>query len=38
VQRHAWGIATPQSFLAAAEEACTCDLDELFLDWVGAQN
>jgi aminopeptidase N len=36
VNSHAWGIATDQSFQAAAETACGCDLDVLFARWVQA--
>jgi aminopeptidase N len=35
VQQHAWGIATEESFEAAAETACGCELDDLFAEWVG---
>jgi aminopeptidase N len=34
VRQHAWGIATAESFQNAAEKACSCDLDELFREWV----
>jgi hypothetical protein len=29
-----WGIATPEAFQQLAEKHCTCDLDELFKEWV----
>ncbi len=32
--QHLWGIATTESFRAAAEDACGCDLAELFQVWV----
>jgi aminopeptidase N len=35
VHQHAWGIATAESFQLAAESACECQLDALFLSWVG---
>ncbi|MGD2058064.1 MAG: M1 family metallopeptidase, partial [Anaerolineales bacterium] len=38
VNQHAWGIATQDSFEAAAENACGCELDALFADWVRADD
>ncbi|MGD8865421.1 MAG: M1 family metallopeptidase [Anaerolineales bacterium] len=38
VLQNAWGITTPQIFQNAAEQACSCELDDLFLEWVGAEN
>ncbi len=32
--QHLWGIATTESFRAAAEAACACDLTDLFQAWV----
>jgi hypothetical protein len=37
VTRFAWRIARGTDFLAAAEEACGCDLDALFAAWAGTR-
>ncbi len=29
-----WGVATPEALHSLAEEHCTCELDELFDEWV----
>jgi hypothetical protein len=33
-QKLSWGIATPEVFQALAEEHCSCDLDQIFNEWV----
>ena len=33
-QDHLWGVAQPEDLLAALEEACACELDDLFNEWV----
>jgi hypothetical protein len=33
-QSNLWSIGTPESFQTQAEEHCSCDLDDLFEEWV----
>ncbi len=33
-QQHEWDIATPADLQSAAEDACACDLGDLFAEWV----
>ncbi len=36
-QTYEWGIATPADLQSAAENACGCNLDDMFADWVYPQ-
>ena len=36
-QRYEWGIATPAGLQSAAEDACNCDLSDLFTEWVDGE-
>jgi hypothetical protein len=33
-QDHLWGIGQPEDLLSALEEACECELDEIYNEWV----
>ena len=33
-QDHLWGIGQPEDLLSALEEACDCELDEIYNEWV----
>lgn len=33
-QSHQWGIATTESLRAVAETTCSCDLGDLFVEWI----
>jgi hypothetical protein len=37
-ERHTWGIATTESLRAVAEETCGCDLGDLFVEWIYAED
>ena len=38
-QVHLWGIGQPEDLLSALEEACACELDEIYNEWVtGGEN
>lgn len=36
-QKYEWGIATPADLQSAAEDACGCNLDDIFAEWVYPQ-